>query len=377
MSTPACILMVVDGHYPSAGGAEMQVRLLSSALRQQGLAVEIWAPRRDLALPRQDAVDGIPVQRIAYPHLKGLGALWLYLRFACMLLRHRGRYQAIHFNAATYFAAVGGLLRPWLPSPMVAKIAGADEITGGILDQALQQRPRIRLLNWAIRRLDHIQSLNPVVTELLLRTGYADAQIARIPNAVDLSKLQPPVARTPGPRLRVGFVGRLVPVKGLDTLLRAWQRVRAQHDAVLVIAGDGPQRAALQAQAQQLGLEDHVEFLGQVSNVGAVLASCDLYVQPSLQEGMPNSVLEAMACGLAVVATNNAGNLAVVVDGENGRVVPIGDEAALAHALTELLSDPDRRAAWGHAARLKVEREFGIPGVTAALRQKYTTARQA
>jgi glycosyltransferase involved in cell wall biosynthesis len=139
----------------------------------------------------------------------------------------------------------------------------------------------------------------------------------------------------------------------------------------LVIAGDGDLREELAARTAQLGLSEQIEFRGDINDVPTLLRDADIYVQPSFQEGMPNSVLEAMAAGLPIVATHVSGNVDLVTDGDNGLLVPPGDAAALAAAIGRLLEDPALAQRMGQRSRLRVEREFGLPSVVARLEMAY------
>lgn len=157
----------------------------------------------------------------------------------------------------------------------------------------------------------------------------------------------------------VGSVARLHPKKGFDYLLRAAPAVfeRAPR-AVLVIAGDGPSREPLEALARDLGVSDRVILLGDRANVAALLAGFDVFVLPSLYEGIPNAVLEAMAAALPVVGTASGGTIEVIADGVTGRLVPPADAPALARALIELLENPDRARAMGRAGRARIVSDF-------------------
>ena len=151
----------------------------------------------------------------------------------------------------------------------------------------------------------------------------------------------------------------------------AWSQVASATNARLTIAGDGWEREALTKKAQEAGLADSIEFLGEVSDVPAILAKTDIYVQPSLQEGLPNAVLEAMAMGLPIVATRVSGNEDVVVHGENGVLVPASDPDALAAALRRLVDDPALAARMGRRSREMAEERFGLQAVMRRLEQAY------
>jgi glycosyltransferase involved in cell wall biosynthesis len=157
----------------------------------------------------------------------------------------------------------------------------------------------------------------------------------------------------------VGTLARFDPVKALDVLVRAFARTAAARpDARLVLVGDGPEAPRLRALTHELGMDGRVVFAGARADAVRCLPLLDLYASASHREGLPLALLEAMACGLPVVATAVAGHEDVVEDGGTGVLVPPGDESALAAAMTALLADPARRAALGGAGRARVDRRF-------------------
>ncbi len=162
---------------------------------------------------------------------------------------------------------------------------------------------------------------------------------------------------------RVMFVGRLDAVKGVPLLLDAFAGVIAKHpDAHLSIIGDGPDRAALEAQASLGGLTDRVTFLGYrpQDEVAGLLQTADMLVLPSFAEGVPVVLMEAMASRIPVIASQVAGVAELVSDGESGFVIPAGDLETLTERLDRLLSDPALCARMGAAGRAKVEADFDI-----------------
>ncbi len=150
------------------------------------------------------------------------------------------------------------------------------------------------------------------------------------------------------------FAGRLGPQKAVGTLLQALVHVPG---ATLVVAGDGPERAALERRAAELGLDGRVRFLGSVPReaVLRLFRAADASVLPSAWENFPHTVVEALAVGCPVIATAVGGVPEVVVDGENGLLVAAGDVTALAAAIERLLSDDDLRARLADAAARSVE----------------------
>jgi len=215
------------------------------------------------------------------------------------------------------------------------------------------------------------------------RTGVSPDKVVTVYNGVDLPFVVPDpqaVARmrcafgVPAQGLLVGAVGRLHPQKGFANLLVAVARVRERLPAIrLLLVGDGALRRELVARAEALGLAEVVTFAGSRGDVPEILAALDLFVLPSLWEGLPNAVLEAMAAGLPVVATAAGGTPELVVDGETGLLVPPGDVTALEEAIERLLRDPGLRRKMGEAGRKRVEGHFTIKQTVAQTVALYET----
>jgi glycosyltransferase involved in cell wall biosynthesis len=192
----------------------------------------------------------------------------------------------------------------------------------------------------------HVAVSQHVAARLRERFGVPDTRIAVIPNAVAIVDPVPPSAQlraelagSDGTCPIVLAVARLDPQKGIEHLVRAAAEVPG---AIFVIAGDGPDREGMEALARSLGVDRRVRFLGHRRDVPELLAACDLFVLPSLYEGLPLSVLEAMAAGIPVIATAIGGTDEVVRNGETGTLVAVGDAGALALAIRSALADPAR-----------------------------------
>jgi glycosyltransferase involved in cell wall biosynthesis len=154
-------------------------------------------------------------------------------------------------------------------------------------------------------------------------------------------------------------------------LIEAWSRVaEAAPGATLTLVGDGPERSALLAAADGVRSRS-VHLVGFQGDVTGCLYGSDLFVQPSLAEGLPVAVLEAMACGLPVVATSVGGVGEAVDDGTTGLLVPAGDPGSLAEAMLELLRDPRRARKLGLAGRQRVVRRFDAPRMVEAYLELY------
>lgn len=171
--------------------------------------------------------------------------------------------------------------------------------------------------------------------------------------------------------LVLGTVARFDPVKGLDVLLEAFARACPRiPQAALLLVGDGEERDRLRARAARLGVEGRVVFAGAIEEAARCLSAIDLFVSASQGEGLPLSLLEAMACGLPVVATRVPGHLDAVEEGTTGLLMP-SDPAALADAFEALARDPARRAAMGTAGGRRVERLFTAARMAAEVAALY------
>lgn len=182
-------------------------------------------------------------------------------------------------------------------------------------------------------------------------------EIPVIPNGVDLELYKPDPPKNASPQ--IFSVGRIVHQKGLDLALHALSGLK-DLEWEWHIAGDGPQMESIQSLARKLGIADRVHFLGWQSREQLIAAyrRSDLFLFPSRHEGMPNAVLEAMASGLPVVASNIAGNEELVIDNETGLLFPSEDVEALRNALKKMLTDCTWRRTLGQASRRRVEAHY-------------------
>ncbi|MFT4613216.1 MAG: sugar transferase (PEP-CTERM/EpsH1 system associated) [Bacteroidia bacterium] len=204
---------------------------------------------------------------------------------------------------------------------------------------------------------------------LIASVGVRPEIVTQVYNGVDSQKFTPatvkPLALLPrhwqerDDILVVGTVGRLTPVKDQQLLLRALAQLCRQHPDLadrlrLLMVGDGPLREQLTQLSAELGIDEQVWWAGDRADIPELLGAIDVFVLPSLGEGISNTVLEAMACGLPVVATAIGGNLELVEPGVNGELFPVGDEQALVDVLAGLLRSDTMRKRLGDNARKRV-----------------------
>lgn len=231
---------------------------------------------------------------------------------------------------------------------------------------------------FVMRGFPRVATVSAELTAQLCGHGLSSSALTTIANGVDMEEYgdaQPTLrAELAPPGLLVGAVGRLSPEKGLGHFLRAAALVLRQFpDTSFALIGDGPQRADLMAVARELGIAEHVVFTGRRTDMAGVYASLDLVVLPSLQEGLPMVVLEAMASGRPLIASRVGDIGQVVTQGENGLLVPAGDSRALSAAMTQLLGDAVMRQRLGAAARVTVGRDYSALAMAKRYLEIYAT----
>lgn len=239
--------------------------------------------------------------------------------------------------------------------------------------------------NRLIRRLyrpfvSHYVALSEHLENYLCRgVGVPRGRVARICNGVDHGRFHPQEGNRELPRgmpfrggdeIVLGTVGRLQRVKDHATLISAFGRLCRRSEEWsrrlrLVIAGDGPLREELAAQARESGLEGRIWLPGERSDVAQIMRAVDVFVLPSLAEGISNTILEAMASGIPVVATDVGGNSELVANGQTGALVPPRDPAALGNAMERYCADAQLRRHHGENGRRRCEDRFSLERMVA------------
>jgi sugar transferase (PEP-CTERM/EpsH1 system associated) len=219
------------------------------------------------------------------------------------------------------------------------------------------------------------------------KIGVAAERLHAIYNGVDTTRFAPapggarqPIAGCPfsaDPRLwLIGTVGRMLTVKAQPVLVQAFINALREQPALrerarLVLVGEGPLRSECEALLRQAGMADLAWFAGERADVPDVMRGLDCFALPSLAEGISNTILEAMASALPVLATRVGANAELVQDGSTGLVVPAGDAAALAAGIVRLAASPERAVAMGREGRASVERRFSLQAMVLAYQGVY------
>jgi glycosyltransferase involved in cell wall biosynthesis len=334
------------------GGAETFTAALARALRHKGVDARVVFVGDPSPLEQRLRASGVPYETLGLS--RGRSVVLHPRRFAGTTMR-AGADGAILID--------GGYL------PATLRLGGYGGriivVEHGSLLLVHRMRRHRRIIHTLARRAgERVVDAHVAVSDFMSsQVGNGARPLVTIPNAVDLDLYRPMrSAGWPGAHeLVVGCMARLVAGKGVDDLLNAAAEVRTERIRIR-IAGDGPERAALEALARHLELTPRVDFLGWVGDADAFWKSCDVAVVPSHQwiETFGLTAAEAMASGCPVIATRNGGLSEVVDHDVTGFVVDIGDTPAIAEALRTYACDRSLLAAHGAAARLRCEQRFDL-----------------
>lgn len=350
-------LLYVAGNFVT-GGAERHLLEMWRRLDRGRFDVRIAVLKREGAFTPLVEATGLPIHDLGVGRriydASGLRGL---LRLVSLV---RGfRPDVIH----------GYLFGPNLFAALAGRLCGVPVVCVAKRNVDAFESPRqIAVQRLAHRLATHVTAVSREVAASSVALGVPARRVTVIENGVDVARfdgasrrdaLADPRLDVPGVPL-VGSVGCLAPRKDYATLLAALARLAGRHDFRCAIAGDGPERAALEAHAAKLGLSGRVVFLGERSDVDRLLPAFDVFTLSSREEGIPNALLEAMAAARPCVATRVGGNAEVLEDGRTGWLVPAQDPEALAGALAEALSRPDEAARRGAAARRAMLEERSI-----------------
>jgi glycosyltransferase involved in cell wall biosynthesis len=229
---------------------------------------------------------------------------------------------------------------------------------GWSADEGLRIRIYEMMSRAFLRSFDRIYPLSPALLHDLRRRGFDEQRLKLILNAVDTAAFelcfQSRRPRRPADPFNILFVGRLFRPKGVFELLEAFAGMKVDCPVELRFVGGGPEHAALASRCSDLGLDTKVRFVGEVHDVGPHLIWSSVLALPSYSEGIPRAVMEAFCAGVPVIGTSIPGIRALITDGMNGLLVPVGDSASLSRALELIASHPERAQCMAENARQHV-----------------------
>ena len=365
------IALLSEKYTPDAGGLAISTARLAGLLAAAGHSVHVFAPTLSLTASERRAfvLNGVHVTRFgAHKRVDNTLLDW----FELVGEEHRrGSFDLIHAYFLPQAGFVAAYAGNYLRLPSVVSARGND------LERALFDPSRAAHILYALENASAVTAN----ANALARKASAlipGLQVAVIPNGVDSEQFQPALRNNTlaeslnlvshgqaGQASRViGFAGELREKKGLRPLLNAYAQVIKQTPAMLLIVGDvraGADSRTLE-EFRQLHPDSQIVVTGFVSpgDLPAYYSVMDVFVQPSLRDGLPNALLEAMACGKAVIGSVAGGIPDAITDSVDGRLIPVNSATALAQTLSELLVDEEQRHRLGEAARQTIRSRFTL-----------------
>ena len=372
-ATEIRVLLVTGAYYPEISAAGVQCRAVAAALRGRA-DCSVITTAVDPALAATEIVDGVTVHRVALDRRHRFSKVRASLRLVTCLLRAGRHCDVVHIHGVSQKNVPTTALARWLGKPLVLTLHTSGQ------DEPAAVRRLGRTAYWAFMSADLVLSVSPSLSE-----SYREARPAKpvvlTPNGIDTQRFRPATdaerlalrrsLRWPDTQPVVLFVGFFSRDKRPDLLFRAWLRLPpGPIRPKLVYVGatgagyyeiDESLAGRIRAEAAACGRADDVVFAAPTNEVERYFRAADLFVLPSAREAHPLALLEAMACGLPVIATRLPGATeAIVDDGVNGRLVPVDDEQALSQALGGLLADRAVAGAMGVRGRETVLARYDI-----------------
>jgi glycosyltransferase involved in cell wall biosynthesis len=347
------------------GGAERQARLQAEALARRGHAVTVVCPRQR-GQPMQTTLAGFEVRRVGYPALPA-SRVWYVVTLLAFVLLNVRRFDVVHVHALRLPSNLAACRALVMRRPVYVKIAAAGA-QGEVAYWARGWRRRLGVLPHASR----VQALTDEIAAQLASAGVSRDRIVLIPNGIDLRRFSSVDAETKLQRRRrlrlpvegvvALYCGSFQPLKGTPDLLEAWARLEPSK-ATLVLVGNA-------ANGYRVAATSNVIVRPWQDEIAPYYEAADVFVLPSRAEGMSNALLEALASGLAVIATSVGAAEALIAHGEHGLLVAPSDVPALATALREVIEDAALRSRLASRAPEAIS-ALGIDGVTAQIERAY------
>ena len=335
-------------------------------LRATALIWELIMPIR--GLKPVEFIEGVEVHRV--PVMRQRQDYCSTLEMATFLLSgawyslwqvREFRPDIVHVFFGIPDGPIGWLLKRVYGLPYLISLRGADVPSDEVKRFAKQYKVLRPFIRWLWHDADALVAVSNGLRSYARETA-PDLPIQIIPNAIDLSEFTPALHRETDGLVRLLYVGRFNAFKNVETLVEAAGKLNQMDvgDFELELVGEGERRPVLERMVSDLGLTRRVHFTGWVARdyIADRYRRADIFVTATTWEGMPNTVLEAMACGLPIVGTQASGLHELVRDGVNGYLAPLKDADALAEALAHLIGNGYERRRMGRQSRKLVEREF-------------------
>ncbi|PHR96484.1 MAG: hypothetical protein COA78_28735 [Blastopirellula sp.] len=370
---PLRLALVTRRYWPLVGGAEMVMANLASQFAKEQAHVQIVTAQWHRTWPQQVVHREVYVERLPNPPLRGWGTFRYMMSLGRWLRKNHTELDAVYVSMLKHSAYITVQQLKETNVPVILRAEGAGKTGDCVWQQEANFGSRIRTI---CQQADAVVAPSEKIWQELLESGYDPNKIHFIPNGVAISEPRSPkrceAARqalanvNPSLKLKENspvavFTGRLHAGKGLLCAINAWAIVVKQFpNAKFWIIGEGPQEDKLRKRINHLNLHGRVVMPGVFDNVEDLLHAADLFILPSHEEGMSISLLEAMATGLAVVASDITGNQKLVAHDQSGMLFPVDDHQDLAASVLKIISDQKYATSLGNSARELVEQRFSL-----------------
>jgi L-malate glycosyltransferase len=358
--------------YPTVGGSGAVAAELGKQLARRGHDVHFVSYRLPFRL--EDVQQNICFHEVdvsSYPLFEyPPHDLALAVKMAEVAREHR--LELFHVHYAIPHAIAGFLAQQMLGDKaprMVTTLHGTDITIVG------QDRSFFEITRFGIERSQGVTAVSEFLRRMTIQEFQVRNPIEVVPNFVDLDQYpveRPDRSAFAGPGQKVLLhVSNFRPVKRVLDVIRIFDRVHKEVDAVLLLVGEGPERSSAQALGRRLGIQDRLRFLGTRQSIEEIASMADVLLLPSELESFGLSALEAMAAGVPVVGSDAGGLPEVVRHTETGFLLPVGDVEGMAARTLEILKDEERRREMGQAGRRRAESLFGADRVVSQYEQVY------
>lgn len=376
------VLMISQTFYPVLGGAEKQAFELSKALVKKGVGVTVIT-RRLQGLPERETLEGVKIERFKTFGAGAADSLWFVLQVFFYMLAHRAEYDAAHVHLASSPAVAAVLAGRLIGKKVVIKLGrgrGLDELT--LSKETFLGRLKLKFFALAG---PEILVLNRDAFDWLRNSAeFRGLRPRLIRNGVDTGRYTPPLYQEKiAAKAAVGLenatvflsVGRLMPEKRMKEFVEVWAEILAEEREKpkirLVIVGKGPEEKRLKEAVSQLQVGESVLLAGPKEDLLPYYRAADVFVLPSLTEGMSNSMLEAMACGVAIMASRVDGAKDAVTDGESGSLFDPLNPAEIKQCLRGHIADRNLALRMGEKARATVVERYAMARVADEILEVY------
>ncbi len=349
------ILRVVGDIYPDVtGGLEIHAHEMSKMQANLGHEVTVFTSNNN-HLPEEEFKDGYRI--IRYSRIIKIFGNSISLALLNKLVGNRNNFDIIHAHSHLFLSTnICAFIRFIGSSPLIISNHGLMSASAPVWFNKLYLKT---LGKWTLNRADKIICYTEGEKENIEKLGIDPKKISIIHNGVDTFLFAPRTSEKTTDKKQILWVGRFVTGKGVEYLIEAFSQVQKKIPSThLVLVGDGPEKTTIEEKIRKMHLQSSVTLIDYLDNeeLPGVYKNSDVFVLPSLMEGVPRTILEAMACGVPVVTTNLP-HLVGIIDGA-GLVVPPKDPILLSGAILTILEDASLAEKMGQRGRYKIEEEY-------------------